>query len=138
MADNKRKTLKTLLGIGAVSALPTSWKKPIVEMVVLPAHAETSPIEPEPEPTPVCSDANLSVSSSGPVITESTSGLATEITAVNLALVNVSYTVVSTFTLSTSSHAFVPKSAGEKETLSVDVIYNGSVLCTHQTTVTWA
>ncbi len=44
--NNKRKILKTLLGISGISALPASWKKPIVDSVALPIHAQTSAIVP--------------------------------------------------------------------------------------------
>ena len=39
----KRKTFKALLGAGAaVTLLPGQWKKPVVDAVLLPAHAQTS------------------------------------------------------------------------------------------------
>lgn len=42
-ANNKRKTLKKITGASAVVALaPSSWTKPIVNSVLLPAHAQTS------------------------------------------------------------------------------------------------
>lgn len=41
--NNKRKAIKKLVGGSAVIALaPSSWTKPIVSSVVLPAHAQTS------------------------------------------------------------------------------------------------
>ena len=44
--DSRRKLLKSIAaGSGAVvagKALPESWSKPIVDSVVLPAHAETT------------------------------------------------------------------------------------------------
>lgn len=41
--NNKRETLKKVAGVSAVAALaPTSWTKPILSSVVLPAHAQTS------------------------------------------------------------------------------------------------
>lgn len=45
---NRRTTLKTLLAGGGViglAALPAKWVKPVVDAVVLPTHAETSPDE---------------------------------------------------------------------------------------------
>ena len=40
---SRRKTIKTLAGAGvAVSLLPTRWRKPAVDAIVLPAHAQTS------------------------------------------------------------------------------------------------
>ena len=56
MSDKaRRKLLKTIVsGGGAIVAgksLPESWTKPVVDSVMLPAHAETSPAEPTP-PTP--------------------------------------------------------------------------------------
>ena len=45
--ENRRKLLKSLAaGSGAVIAgksLPESWSKPVVDSVMLPAHAQTSP-----------------------------------------------------------------------------------------------
>ena len=42
---NKRKTLQKLVGIGAfASVVPSSWIKPVISSVVLPAHAQTSEI----------------------------------------------------------------------------------------------
>jgi hypothetical protein len=43
-----------LAGGGAVAALlPTRWTRPLVEVVVLPAHAQTSPgLTPTPTPSP--------------------------------------------------------------------------------------
>ena len=47
--SKKRKTLKSLLGTGAaasaVSALPASWTKPVINSVFLPGHAELSVIQ---------------------------------------------------------------------------------------------
>jgi len=45
MKNNRRKLLKALtLGGGAVTItkLPTTWSKPVLESVMLPAHAQTS------------------------------------------------------------------------------------------------
>ena len=42
----RRKALKTMVissGVTGLAALPTSWKKPVVSSVILPAHAQTSP-----------------------------------------------------------------------------------------------
>lgn len=45
----RRKALKTILAGGGVisvgSNLPDSWKRPVLDAVSLPAHAETSPKE---------------------------------------------------------------------------------------------
>ena len=45
--ENRRKLLKSIAaGSGAVIAgksLPESWSKPVVDSVMLPAHAQTSP-----------------------------------------------------------------------------------------------
>ena len=56
MSDKaRRKLLKTIVSGGGVivagKSLPESWTKPVVDSVMLPAHAETSPAEPTP-PTP--------------------------------------------------------------------------------------
>jgi len=43
--NQKRKTLKKVVGVSAVTALtPISWKKPLLNAVILPAHAQTSEI----------------------------------------------------------------------------------------------
>lgn len=44
--QSRRTTLKTLLtggGLVTLSALPTQWVRPVVDAVVLPTHAQTSP-----------------------------------------------------------------------------------------------
>ncbi len=55
MKDSRRKLLKSLtLGGGAIttmSQLPSTWSKPVVDSVILPAHAQTTEQEPtESEP----------------------------------------------------------------------------------------
>lgn len=54
MENSKRRLLKSALGLGVLSsALPNSWVKPVVNMVVLPAHGQTSqPSPPPPAPPP--------------------------------------------------------------------------------------
>jgi hypothetical protein len=53
--DSRRKLLKSIAaGSGAIVAgksLPENWTKPVIDSVVLPAHANTSP-EPPPPPPP--------------------------------------------------------------------------------------
>lgn len=47
--NKKRKTLAVLFaGGGLLAVLPSQWKKPLINSVLVPAHAQTSP-EPEPE-----------------------------------------------------------------------------------------
>lgn len=41
--DQRRRALLALAGVTAFSSLPNSWRRPMVESVVLPAHAQTSP-----------------------------------------------------------------------------------------------
>jgi hypothetical protein len=44
--QSRRTTLKTLLaggGVLSLAALPSRWAKPVVDSVMLPAHAQTSP-----------------------------------------------------------------------------------------------
>lgn len=44
--QDRRTTLKTLLaggGVLSLAALPSRWAKPVVDSVMLPAHAQTSP-----------------------------------------------------------------------------------------------
>lgn len=49
-SENRRKLLKSIAaGGGAIvvgKSLPESWSKPVVDSVMLPAHAQTSPSEP--------------------------------------------------------------------------------------------
>ena len=49
-SNSRRKVLKAI-GVGGVLAgtIPSSWTKPVVKSVILPAHAQTSQPEPEPE-----------------------------------------------------------------------------------------
>jgi len=47
---NKSTRRKLVLGLGATSAMAV-WHKPIINRIVTPAHAQTSP-DPEPLPTP--------------------------------------------------------------------------------------
>ena len=56
-AEGRRKVLKggVVVGGAAVAAaltLPKKWTRPVVEAVVVPAHAQTSPPAPTPAPTP--------------------------------------------------------------------------------------
>ena len=46
---NKRR--KILLGIASGSAV-AAWHKPMINQVITPAHAQTSPVDPPPLPTP--------------------------------------------------------------------------------------
>jgi|GEM_PF-2370537 len=38
----RRKALLALAGLGAFTSLPQSWRRPVIDSVVLPAHAQTS------------------------------------------------------------------------------------------------
>jgi len=38
----RRKALLALAGLGAFTSLPHSWRRPVIDSVVLPAHAQTS------------------------------------------------------------------------------------------------
>ena len=53
-SESRRKLLKSIAaGSGAIVAgksLPDSWSRPVVDSVMLPAHAQTSPVEPPVEP----------------------------------------------------------------------------------------
>lgn len=53
-SNQRRKLLATFaLGGGTLATAPERWSKPIIESVLLPAHAETTPGEATPgEPTP--------------------------------------------------------------------------------------
>jgi len=50
---NRRAAIRRSLGVAAGAAVfaPTSWKKPVIENVLLPAHAQTSP--PPEDSTPL-------------------------------------------------------------------------------------
>jgi len=54
-SESRRKLLKSIAaGSGAIVAgksLPESWSRPVVDSVMLPAHAQTSPPPPVEEPT---------------------------------------------------------------------------------------
>ena len=55
--EDRRNVLKggVVVGGAAVAAaltLPKKWTRPLVEAVVVPAHAQTSPGAPTPAPTP--------------------------------------------------------------------------------------
>ena len=75
-SESRRKLLKSIAaGSGAIVAgksLPESWKRPVVDSVMLPAHAQTSPPSP-PSPTFSCSvvgQASIDVTSgtvAGPI-----------------------------------------------------------------------
>ena len=62
--ESRRKLLKSIAaGGGAIVAgksLPENWKRPVVDSVMLPAHAETSPTPTEP-PTPTPTPTNTFV-----------------------------------------------------------------------------
>lgn len=55
---DRRKVVLSALGVSVLGvALPTKWSKPVINAVVTPAHAETSPgSDPDPGPIPVCPD----------------------------------------------------------------------------------
>jgi len=43
--NNKRKTLQKIMGVSAVGiTMPNAWIKPIVNSIVIPAHAQTSQV----------------------------------------------------------------------------------------------
>ena len=80
-SESRRKLLKSIAaGSGAIVAgksLPENWAKPVVDSVMLPAHAQTSPPTPTPPP-PLGNLASASVT-----ITQSDDGPEDEI-ALNL------------------------------------------------------
>ena len=41
---HRRTVIKLTAGTGAFASLPETWTKPIVQSVILPAHAQTSPL----------------------------------------------------------------------------------------------
>jgi hypothetical protein len=52
---SRREALKALAGItgaAALSSLPGKWTSPVVNVGALPAHAQGSPVEFKPRPTP--------------------------------------------------------------------------------------
>ena len=61
--EHKRNTLKIIAGVGAVASFaPSSWTKPIISSVVLPAHAQTSA---EDSTAPTGADATINADVSG-------------------------------------------------------------------------
>ncbi len=48
----RRRALKALVAGGVISGIPATWRKPVVDSVVLPANAQLSP----PPPPPTCGD----------------------------------------------------------------------------------
>ena len=66
-SESRRKLLKSIAaGSGVIVAgksLPESWSKPVVDSVMLPAHAQTSPAPPAPL---ACSPGSLTVVSDEP------------------------------------------------------------------------
>ena len=64
-SDSRRKLLKSIAaGSGAIVAgksLPESWSRPVVDSVMLPAHAQTSPTDPS---APGCSGCYEEVNNS--------------------------------------------------------------------------
>ncbi len=63
VAKSRRRLVATLAAGGAGSmlySLPDGWKRPVVESVVLPAHAQTTAAEEEPE-RPDLSDGSFSL-----------------------------------------------------------------------------
>ena len=42
----RRALLASIATVGAASALPTEWKKPVVDSILLPAHGQMSPTDP--------------------------------------------------------------------------------------------
>lgn len=59
----RRQLLKGVVGVSALAA----WHKPMVNTVITPAHAQTSPIDPPPPPPPMCPDAVIGNVTFGPV-----------------------------------------------------------------------
>jgi len=52
----KRRFLQAIASTGFVAAAPTEWTKPIIKTIILPVHAQTSPLPPPvPDPGPACS-----------------------------------------------------------------------------------
>ena len=74
-AMNRRKLLGSLAVVGGVSAMPSTWVKPVINSVVLPAHAQTSatdassPISPAVGPVLSLSATSFDVSSVQPGLT---------------------------------------------------------------------
>ena len=64
-SESRRKLLKSIAaGSGAILAgksLPESWSRPVVDSVMLPAHAQTSPADNTPPQNRVYSGTNLNV-----------------------------------------------------------------------------
>jgi len=123
---NKRNTLKAFLGIGAVATqLPSTWTKPLLSSIVLPAHAQASLI------------VDLQISASGPTLGGETSN---DISAnpASDEQVSVDLEVNTPFTLSTKRMVFEPREPGESETKEVDVLNSDrSINTTEAIKVSW-
>ena len=50
---NRRKLLGSLAVVGGVSAMPSNWVKPVINSVILPAHAQTSEIDADSSQSPL-------------------------------------------------------------------------------------
>ncbi len=88
-APSRRKLITAVAGLGLVSTLPKEWSKPLINSVLVPAHAQTSPEVPEVpevpdgcsgfETEPIAEPIVITVSATqiiGPIIIERTDPLA--------------------------------------------------------------
>ena len=115
---------KILMGIGA-SSLLAKWHKPIVNSVLLPAHAQTSivPVFSVETLNPVSSGAN---SQDIGVFTDGSNPI------------SVVFSVNSPFTLSFTTYTFEPMRYGQSETITIDILNpDGTVNTTESVTVSW-
>ena len=69
-AMNRRKLLGSLAVVGGVGAMPSSWVKPVINSVILPAHAQTSESDTSAPTTPLIpgltlSDTEFAISATG-------------------------------------------------------------------------
>lgn len=74
--ETRRRRLLQLLAVGGVFAggkmVPETWVKPVIDEVVLPAHAQMSPPEDEEEPDTILPDDDISDDISPDLIADDT------------------------------------------------------------------
>lgn len=138
--EQKRNTLKKILGVSTIAAVtPSSWKKPIVNAVILPAHAETS----------ICVDIEITYTGGN----ESTNLFrdgnnwwfgtnrpydpSTDPLSNIPKRIEAQYTVAAPYTLSIYERTFLEES-NEVVAHDVDVLNSdGSILCTYRILALW-
>jgi len=122
---SKRNSLKRMAGAGAVVALaPSSWTKPIIGSIILPAHAQTSA-------------AVLRIRTSGPITGGGNTAQIFANRAENKPVI-VSLEVNKPFSVSRNRLTFEPREADSGETQKVDILDSSNrVSATESINVSW-